>query len=256
MDYEEGGLKLQDLEVKARAMRIKNITEAIDNLDKFPLVEYFLRLDLVRFTPLNNGKPHCFKKTNSPFHQDLRKAIREHPEQIGVMKPYQAIRPKQAKPLYEKMKLMYRYKIVEVEEAFNNLHRYGLTNRTKEITYRLLYNITPIQYGTKCKFCNEQQTEAHMYGLCKVWRGARLELQRKIKEMSIIAEWDMLKILLINIFPNFGKATPKVIELVHKYRRLVWELTLKQMHHNAQYTYTNLKTICSINIQRWSAKWG
>ena len=103
MDYEEGGLKLQDLEVKARAMRIKHITEAIDNLDKFPLVEYFLGLDLVRFTPLNNGKPHCFKKTNSPFHQDLRKTIREHPEQIGVMKPYQAIRPKPDKPLYEKM---------------------------------------------------------------------------------------------------------------------------------------------------------
>ena len=94
MDYQEGGLKLH-LEVKARAMRIKHITEAIDNLDKFPLVVYFLGLDLVRFTPLNNGKPHCFKKTNSPFHQDLRKAIREHPEQIGVMKPYQAIRPRQ-----------------------------------------------------------------------------------------------------------------------------------------------------------------
>ena len=90
---------------------------------------------------------------------------------------------------------------------------------------------------------------------CAKYGEARLELQRKIKEMSINAEWDMLKILLINIFPNFGKATPKVIELVHKYRRLVWELTLKQMHHNAQYTYTNLKTICSINIQRWSAKW-
>ena len=255
MDYEEGGLKLQNLEVKTRAMRIKHVTEAIDNLDKFPLVEYFLGLELVRFIPLNNGKPHCFKKLNNPFHQDLRKAIKEHPEQIGDTKPYQAIRPKSDKPLYEKMKLMYRYKIVEVEEAFRNLHRHGLTNRTKEITYRLLYNITPIPYGMKCAFCNEQQTEAHMYGLCIVWRGARLELQRKIREMSVIAEWDILKILLINIFPNFGKATPKVIELVHKYRRLVWELTVKQMHHNAQYTYTNLKTICSINIQRWSAKW-
>ena len=236
-------------------MRIKHVTEALDNLDKFPLVEYFLGLDLVRFTPLNNGKPHCFKKLNNPFHQDLRKAIREHPEQIGNTKPYQAIRPKPDKPLYEKMKLMYRFKIVEVEEAFRNLHRHGLTNRTKEITYRLLYNITPIPYGMKCAFCNEHQTEAHMYGMCIVWRGARLELQRKIREMSVIAEWDILKILLINIFPNFGKATPKVIELVHKYRRLVWELTIKQMHHNAQYSYTNLKTICSINIQRWSAGW-
>ena len=79
-----------------------------------------------------------------------------------------------------------------------------------------------------------------MYGLCIVWRGVRIELQTKIKEMSIIAEWDILN---------------KVIELVHKYRRLVWELTLKQMHHNAQYTYANMKSICSTNIQKWSDKW-
>ena len=249
MDYEEGGRKLQDIEVKAQAMRIKHITEAIDNKDRFPLVEYFLGLDLVRFTPLNNGKPHCFKKINSPFHQDLRKAISKHPEQIGNTKP------KPEKPLYEKMKLMYRYRIVDVEQAFKNLHSHSLSNRTKEITFRLLYNTTPIQIGARCPFCRDQQTEAHMYGLCKVWKGARLELQRKIKEMSTIAEWDILKIILINIFPNFGKETPKVIELVHKYRRLVWELTLKQLHHNAQYANTNLKTICSINIQRWSANW-
>ena len=44
MDYEEGGLKLQDLEVKARSMRIKHIIEAIDNLDKFPLVVFFFRI--------------------------------------------------------------------------------------------------------------------------------------------------------------------------------------------------------------------
>ena len=46
MDYEEGGLKLQDLEVKTRGMRIKHVTEAIYNLDRFPLVEYFLGLEL------------------------------------------------------------------------------------------------------------------------------------------------------------------------------------------------------------------
>ena len=74
--------------------------------------------------------------------------------------------------------------------------------------------------------------------------------------MTTITEWDILKILPINIFPNFGKETPKIIELVHKYRRLVWELTLKQLHHNAQYTYDNLKTICSINIQKMERKVG
>ena len=233
MDYGEGGLQLQDLETKTKAMRIKHVAEAIDNIDKFPLVEYFLGIDLVRLTPLNNGKPHCFQRINSPFHQDIRKVINNHSEQVKIKKPYKEIRPRPTKPLYEKMKLMYRYKIEEVEEAFRNLHRSGLTNRTKEITYRLLYNITPIPPGAKCAFCKEQQTEAHMYGLCIVWRGARLELQRKIREMSIIVEWDILQILLINIFPNFGQATSQIIELVHKYRRLVWELTLKQMYHEA-----------------------
>ena len=129
------------------------------------------------------------------------------------------------------------------------------TNRTKEITYRLQYNI--VQIGGKCAFCNEQQTEAHLYGLCRIWKGARLELQRKIKKMTNITEWDILKFLLINLFPNFGRETPKIIELLHRYRRLVslWELTLKQLHHNAQYRYDNLKAICSINIQKWSAEW-
>ena len=120
MDYGEGGLKLQDLEVKTQAMRIKHMTEAIENLDRFSLVEYFFGLDLVRIAPLNNEKPHGFRRIDSPFHQDLRKAIKQHPEQIGDMKPYQAIRPGPDKPLYEKMKLMYRYKIIEVEEAFRN----------------------------------------------------------------------------------------------------------------------------------------
>ena len=83
MDCGEGGLKLQ----------------AIENLDRFPLVEYFLGLDLVRIAPLNNEKPHGFRRIDSPFHQDLRKAIKQHPEQIGDMKPYQAIRPRPDKPL-------------------------------------------------------------------------------------------------------------------------------------------------------------
>ena len=152
----------------------------------------------------------------------------------------------------KKLKLMYRYTIVEVEPAFKNQHNHKLTNKTKEITYRLLYNMNPIPNGVKCAFCNEKQAETHLYGLCncKAWKGARLELHRKIKKMTTVLEWDLLKIVLINLFPNFGRETTKIIELVHKYRRLVWELTLKQKYCNAQFTYNTLKTICSVNIQK------
>ena len=36
------------------------------------------------------------------------------------------------------------------------------------------------------------------------------------QEMTIILEWDLLKIVLINMFPNFGRETARIIELVHK----------------------------------------
>ena len=68
--------------------------------------------------------------------------------------------------------------------------------------------------------------------------------------MTTLAEWSCLKMLLINIDPNFRKEGGQIKELVHKYRSLVWELTLKQKHHDAQYSPANLKTICLVNIQR------
>ena len=82
-----------------------------------------------------------------------------------------------------------------------------------------------------------------------------MELHRKIRTMTTLTEWNFLKMTLINIYPNFGKEEGKIKELVHKYRRLVWELTLKQKHHDAQHSPANLKTICLVNIQRWSADW-
>ena len=210
---------------------------------------------MTRFTPLNNSVPHCLRKIDNPFHQELRKAIAKHPKQIGGKKVYQAILPKPERPLYEKMKLMYRFTIVDVTPAFRNLHSRRLTNRTKEISLRLLHNMTPIANRTRCSFCQEEQSEIHLYGICKAWKGARMELHRKIRTMTTLTEWNFLKMILINIYPNFGKEEGKTKELVHKYRRLVWELTLKQKHHDAQYSPANLKTICLVNIQRWSADW-
>ena len=43
----------------------------------------------------------------------------------------------------------------------------------------------------------------------------------KIRAMTTIPEWDLLKMLLINIFPNFGRDAVRIKELVHKYRRLL-----------------------------------
>ena len=255
LDYTEGGLRIQDPEIKTEAMRIKYLTEAIEDKKQFPLVEYFLGVGMTRFTPLNNRVPHCLRKIDNPFHQDLRKVIAKHPKQIGEKKVYQAILPKPERPLYEKMRLMYRFTIVDVTPAFRNLHSRRLTNRTKEITLRLLYDMTPIANRARCPFCQEEQSEIHLYGLCKAWKGARMELHRKIRTMTTLTEWNFLKMILINIYPNFGKEEGKIKELVHKYRRLIWELTLKQKHHDAQYSPANLKTICLVNIQRWSADW-
>ena len=41
LDYTEGGLRIQDPEIKTGAMRIKHLSEAIEDKKEFPLVEYF-----------------------------------------------------------------------------------------------------------------------------------------------------------------------------------------------------------------------
>ena len=210
LDYTERGLRLQDPEIKTEAMRIKHLSEAMEDKKQFPLVEYFSGVGMTRYTPLNNSVPHCLQKINNPFHQDLGRVIAKHPKQIGEQKAYQAILPKPERPLHEKMKLMYRFTIVDVTPAFRNLHSRQLTNRTKEITLRLLYNMTPIANRTRCSFCQEEQSEMHLYGLCKAWKGARMELHRKMRTMTTLTEWNFLKIILINIYPNFGKEEKKL----------------------------------------------
>ena len=102
VDYTEGGLRIQDPEIKTEAMRIKHLSEALERKTEFSLVEYFFGLDTTRYTPLNNRLPQYFKRINNTFHQELRKAIAKHPKQIGEMKPYQAILPKPERPLHEK----------------------------------------------------------------------------------------------------------------------------------------------------------
>ena len=108
--------------------------------------------------------------------------------------------------------------------------------------------MTSIANGTRCSFCREKQTDVHLYGLCKAWKGARTELHRKKRTMTTLIEWNFLKMIIINIYPIFGKEEGKIRKLVQKYRRLVWEFTLKQKYHDPQYSPSNLKTICLLNI--------
>ena len=124
----------------------------------------FMGLALTGFTPLNNNLPHCLRNINNPFHQKLRKVIAKYLSQIGDSNPYVDILPKPTKPLYMKLKIMYRYTVVDVKPALKALYESKTTNRTREVTYRLLFNMSRISDKTKCPSCNDSFTEVHLYG--------------------------------------------------------------------------------------------
>ena len=142
---------------KIETMRLKYSNEVIKNLKGHPLMEYYFGLRLQRFVKLSSNTRRNFKDICSPMHQGFRKIIQKHKNLVGKENPNKQIIPKLEKPLYEKKtKLLYRYSIVKAEQAFKTLNETKANNRVKEVTYRLLYNMTPIIPQQKCPFCTEK----------------------------------------------------------------------------------------------------
>ena len=122
MRAEKGGIGLQNIAAKVTTMRVKTINQMIENKDRFPLLDYYLGLSLIRHSRLNNRTPYYQGETISPFHQSIKDTIRENRDNIGNQNPNQDILPTETEPLYHRMKGMYVFTIVDTGEAFKNLH--------------------------------------------------------------------------------------------------------------------------------------
>ena len=231
---QDGGINVQLIEEKVTALRISYLSDIIKNKDKFPLAHFFFGLRLTHFTKLENNMPHFFGRYIQPFYQSCYQALLTHKELIGkgTKDAYISIKKKIEQPLNTRIKIAYRYGIMDVSPCFKNTHNKFSTITEKEITYRLLFNITPIRPILKlCPFCKlNVLNEEHIFALCNVLQPIRTSLEDTLEQL-LSEPVNIHMTILLNIFPKTTTKTWKlIVHLLGAYRYLIWHSYANILH--------------------------
>jgi hypothetical protein len=135
----EGGVGLQDLATKIRALRLAYIGDVVREPHKYPLEEYYVGLRLTKHMRPNNMMPHN-SQTPPLFYKCCLNAIKENGNLIGekTNKIYKTLIRKQAPPLQERIWRGRKYGITNFSATFRNLHKYQTSQKAGEVAFRLI----------------------------------------------------------------------------------------------------------------------
>ena len=235
----EGGIGLQHITSKITALRIGYITDILTDRDKHPLAHYYLGLKLIRYIHLQNDRPHHFGRNNPTFYKTCTKIIQDHPHIIGknTKAAYTEIINTTATPLHLRLKTAYKYGLTNCKPCFQNTHNKYSTPKEKEITYRILFNFTPIRPTLKhCPFCKTKQLgEEHLFTKCNALNTIKISLQDTLEQLTG-KEINIHKSIMLNIFPRTHKTTHQLIaHLLGTYRSVIWNC-----YHIAQHLHNRL----------------
>ena len=181
---------------------------------------------MLKFSKLLNNIPHTYRRTSSLFHSKILKSIYKDSHSFNSNKPYKILLGKNNTPSYNIMKHNYSYTIVDSSECFENLYKIKHTNRSKEITFRLLYNITPLSPHQNCLFCTPatKMNEVHLFTKCSRYTNIRKDLERSITRFNT-SPTDIHKAILTNtVNTSNDSALTITLHLIHEYRRCIWYL--------------------------------
>ena len=142
---------------------------------------------MIRYIHLQNDRPHYFGRNNPTFYKTCIKIIHDHPHMIGknTKAAYTEIINTIATPLHLRLKTAYKYGHINCKPCFQNTHNKFSTPKEKEITYRILFNFTPILPTLKhCLFCkNKQLGEEHLFTKCSTLNMIKNSLQNTIEQL-------------------------------------------------------------------------
>lgn len=219
----DGGTNLHHVESKIPHLRVRFIREAIAKPKTFHLFEYYYGLKLFRKIPINNNTPHLFSRPEGNFNRGIIRILNMYPNEIFTDNNiYDKLIEIIGTPLYNTMKFMYKFTIVNVKEAFNDFNVKNISNRSKEITFRLLYNMTPINEQIRCPFCNlKKHNEEHIFTLCDKWTWVKNDLYNASIHQTGDPNPNINQFILTNIIKNKTKA---LSQLGFMYRELIWKL--------------------------------
>ena len=258
----DGGTNLQDIETKIKAMRIRHLGQAIKDHVEHSLTHYYIGVRLTRLTPMDNKTPHYLGTRLPSFYQTSLRAIRNNESLINKTNKeiYNHLRDRQKTPHLERIRWLRHFNQIEIEDTFKNLHIKEIEPRAREVTFRLIYNMTPTSerpeqktlHRPRCPLCQYLliETERHLFLECKVIQNTKSTLTQLLKAGTSYPV-NIDRAITLNTIPKSHNATQHVISLrlLAEYRLHIWQCRTNVIFNKHKYTESLIETIFRAKIQ-------
>ena len=258
----EGGINLQDIDTKIEAMRIKFLGQAIKDHKEYSLTHYYIGVRLTRLTPINNNTPHYLGTKLPSFYQACLRAIKNNETLVNRTNKeiYNHLRERKKTPHLERIKWMRHFNTTEIKDTFKNLHIKEIEPRAREITFRLIYNMTPtserLEQQTlqrpRCPLCKYSiiETERHLFMECEAIQQTKNTLKLLIKAGTIYPV-DIDKAIALNTIPRSHNTNQHVISLrlMAEYRQHIWQCRRNIIFNKHMYTDNLIEILFRAKIQ-------
>ena len=267
-----GGINLQDIETKTKALRIQYIKNIIQNKDTNILAHFYVGTRITNLTPLDNKKPHYFG-TLPQFYSTCITNIRQYIEQVHTTKTtkdtYKAIIKTKLTPLHDQIKRARQYGITDFSPIFQNLHIQCTTPIQKQIMYRLLFLNTPLTNPTStniptCKTCRQrkQETEEHIFYECQSIQKTKQSLKKLLNtQLDANVNTDIYKAIFLNLIPPQPHELHLIkLHILAIYRDTLWKVRLENKFSDRNHTpktildmFTHKLTHALTKQNQWAA---
>ena len=260
-DKQNGGINLQDISSKTKALRIQHIRNIIENKETNQLAHYYIGTYITKLTTLDNNMPHFCGRLPS-FYSNCRDTIRQYETLIKTTKTtretYKSITKSILTPLETQIKRARPYGIIDFSSIFRNLHHKDTTAFEKQVTYRLLFHNTPTT-GT-CNLCKQTlETEEHIFYKCPKIKNT-VQALTKFLTAGNNTPTDVKKAIFLHIPPDDPPDIKTVkIQILSTFRETIWRIRNDTKFNKKDYTNKNIldifihKTINNItNRNQWA----
>ena len=259
----QGGINLQDIETREVTYRIKYIHDLIQNPQNNTIGTYYLAFTLRQHIPWDNNRPHHGLNALPTHFNRLRQIAQQYRQHIGTFTSskhtYNAIIEDIRPQLTLKNPIAERIRIdnnIDILECFENLHRKFITPPQRNITYRLLFAITPTTIGQHqrtnriypCTICNiHQETEDHIFFTCPMIQPTRHLLTQTLvsAQNNIPAHYrdNTYRAIFLNHIPTTDKEKHDTqLQIIAAYRQTIWYIRLETRFKKKKFTQQAIKT--------------
>lgn len=247
---EDGGINLQDVKTKIQSLRLKFVGQVVRNPTNFPLTIYYYGLRLSSLLPIHNDTPHYFGTVTHPFYRSISRVLpgNEHLIHNKTKESYTTLKKLLQESLVNRIKWGRVLGVTEFKDTFINLHSKHIPPKAREISYRLIFGMTPMvrrrANDRECILCHLENAdnEKHMYLECPLF----LQVRSTVMDLLEANCGNYVNVNLSIILNKLPKLKNKMIHnfnliIVSEYRNLVWASWLKCLHNNKVFDPNHLE---------------